>query len=102
MFAKRTEDVEPFLAMEVMERGMAMSRAGTSIVQLGVGEPDFDAPPPAVEAAIDSLRSGQTHYTDSRGIFPLREAIAIFNRKQPAGLITLPLSISDRALNPDE
>jgi aspartate/methionine/tyrosine aminotransferase len=76
MFAKRTEDVEPFLAMEVMERGMAMSRAGTSIVQLGVGEPDFDAPPPAVEAAIDSLRSGQTHYTDSRGIFPLREAIA--------------------------
>ncbi|MEM7435269.1 MAG: pyridoxal phosphate-dependent aminotransferase [Myxococcota bacterium] len=76
MFAQRTEEVRPFLAMEVMERGMAMARAGTSIVQLGVGEPNFDAPPPAVEAAVDSLRAGQTHYTDSRGIFALREAIA--------------------------
>jgi aspartate/methionine/tyrosine aminotransferase len=76
MFAKRTEVVEPFLAMEVMERGMAMTRAGTSIVQLGVGEPDFDAPPAAVQAAVDSLVSGETHYTDSRGLFVLREAIA--------------------------
>jgi len=76
MFAKRTHEVEPFLAMEVMERGMAMARAGASIVQLGVGEPDFDAPPAAVQAAVDSLQSGETHYTDSRGLFSLREAIA--------------------------
>lgn len=76
MFAKRTREVEPFLAMEVMERGMAMARRGLSIVQLGVGEPDFDAPPAAVGAAIDSLRAGETHYTDSRGVFELREAIA--------------------------
>lgn len=76
MFAKRTQEVEPFLAMEVMERGMAMARGGASIVQLGVGEPNFDAPPEAVQAAIDALRSGGTHYTDSRGLFPLRQAIA--------------------------
>lgn len=76
MTAKRVEDVAPFLAMEVMERGMAMARSGTSVLQLGVGEPDFDAPPEAVQAAIDSLRAGRTHYTDSRGLFALREAIA--------------------------
>ena len=76
MFAKRMQNVEPFLAMEVMERGMAMARQGVSIVQLGVGEPNFDAPPAAVQAAIDSLRSGETHYTDSRGLHELREAIA--------------------------
>jgi aspartate/methionine/tyrosine aminotransferase len=76
MFAKRTLEVEPFLAMEVMERGMAMARAGTPVVQLGVGEPDFDAPPAAVQAAIESLQSGETHYTDSRGLFELRAAIA--------------------------
>lgn len=76
MFARRTDRVEPFLAMEVMERGMAMAREGTSIVQFGVGEPDFDAPPPAVRAAVRSLEAGETHYTDSRGIFALREAIA--------------------------
>ena len=76
MFAKRTQKVEPFLAMEVMERGMAMARDGVSIVQLGVGEPNFDAPPEAVKAAIHSLQSGETHYTDSRGLFVLRQAIA--------------------------
>lgn len=76
MFAKRMQNVEPFLAMEVMERGMAMARQGVSIVQLGVGEPNFDAPPAAVQAAVDSLRSGETHYTDSRGLHELREAIA--------------------------
>lgn len=62
--------------MEVMERGMAMQRQGISIVQFGVGEPDFDAPPPAVEATAHSLQAGETHYTDSRGIYALREAIA--------------------------
>ena len=76
MFAKRTQEVAPFLAMEVMERGMAMARGGTRIVQLGVGEPGFDAPPAAIQAAVDSLTSGETHYTDSRGLFALREAIA--------------------------
>jgi len=75
MFADRTELVAPFLAMEVMERGMAMQREGLDVVQLGVGEPDFEAPPETVEAAIRSLRSGETHYTDSRGLFSLREAI---------------------------
>lgn len=82
MFAERTTRVEPFLAMEVMERGMAMSRSGVSVVQLGVGEPDFDAPAPAVQAAIESLRAGQTHYTDSRGLFTLREAIALDCKKR--------------------
>ena len=62
--------------MEVMERGMEMARQGQSIVQLGVGEPDFDAPEPSVEATIASLRAGRTHYTDSRGLHSLREAIA--------------------------
>jgi len=41
-----------------------------------VGEPNFDAPQAAVQATIASLESGETHYTDSRGLFDLREAIA--------------------------
>lgn len=72
----RTQQIAPFLAMEVMERGMALSRAGHDVIQLGVGEPDFDAPPEAVRAAMDALSRGDTHYTDSRGLRALREAIA--------------------------
>ena len=75
-FSARTDSIVPFLAMEVMERGMAMLRDGVDIVQLGVGEPDFDAPPQAVAEAVRSVQAGDTHYTDSRGLRVLREAIA--------------------------
>lgn len=74
--ASRAAEITPFLAMEVMERGMAMARAGASIVQMGVGEPDFDAPPAAIAGAVRALERGATHYTDSRGLYALREAIA--------------------------
>lgn len=74
--AARTDDIAPFLAMEVMERGMALAREGTSIVQMGVGEPDFEAPKEVVEATTAALLRGDTHYTDSRGLYALRAAIA--------------------------
>lgn len=72
----RATAIVPFLAMEVMERGMAMTREGVDVVQMGVGEPDFDAPAVVVEAAARALREGRTHYTDSRGLHALRVAIA--------------------------
>ena len=66
----------PFLAMEVMERGMTMARDGVDVVQLGVGEPGFAPPPAVVDAVATAVAAGHTHYTDSRGLHPLREAIA--------------------------
>jgi aspartate/methionine/tyrosine aminotransferase len=75
-YAARTEGIEPFLAMEVMERAFALERKGTKVLHLAVGEPDFPAPPEAVEACIEALRRGETRYTDSRGLAELREAIA--------------------------
>ncbi|MCB9789182.1 MAG: pyridoxal phosphate-dependent aminotransferase [Deltaproteobacteria bacterium] len=74
--SSRTSALTPFLAMEVMERGLSLARQGRRVVQLGVGEPDFDAPPEVVRATIAALEGGRTHYTDSRGLLPLREAIA--------------------------
>lgn len=71
-----TRALTPFLAMEIMERGMALQDAGQPVVQLGVGEPNFPPPPEVVEATAQALRDGMTHYTDSRGLTPLRVAIA--------------------------
>ena len=48
-YSTRAESVLPFLAMEVMERGMAMARSGIDVVQLGVGEPGFPPPPEVVD-----------------------------------------------------
>jgi (5-formylfuran-3-yl)methyl phosphate transaminase len=71
-----SDDLVPFLAMDIMERGLALARTGKDVVQLAVGEPDFEAPPEVVEEAIRALRAGETHYTASRGLHPLCAAIA--------------------------
>ncbi|MDJ0852610.1 MAG: pyridoxal phosphate-dependent aminotransferase [Myxococcota bacterium] len=75
-FAQRIGEIEPFLAMEVMERAFAMEREGADVIHLEVGEPDFPPPPAAIEACARALRGGETRYTDSRGLAELREAIA--------------------------
>jgi aspartate/methionine/tyrosine aminotransferase len=72
----RVLELEPFLAMEVMERAFAMERAGARVLHLEIGEPDFPPPRAAVEACAEALRGGETHYTDSRGLAELREAVA--------------------------
>jgi len=75
-FARRTREMRPFLAMEVMERAFEMERAGEQVIHLEIGEPDFPAHPAAARACIRAIEAGQTHYTDSRGLAELREAIA--------------------------
>src|SRR5262245_58309386 len=62
--------------MEVLEQAYAMERAGANVIHLEIGEPDFPAPPAAVEAARAALAAGATRYTDSRGLPGLRAAIA--------------------------
>jgi aminotransferase len=46
------------------------------VISLGVGEPDFDTPAQVVEAGVESLRSGRTHYTSNYGTLDLRRALA--------------------------
>jgi aspartate/methionine/tyrosine aminotransferase len=63
-------------AFEVLSKAKALERTGRSIVHLEIGEPDFSTPPHIVEAAVDALRGGWTHYGPSAGLRELREAIA--------------------------
>ena len=46
------------------------------VISLGVGEPDFDTPRMIVEAGVESLREGRTHYTSNFGTIELRTALA--------------------------
>ena len=46
------------------------------VISLGVGEPDFDTPRQIVEAGVESLREGRTHYTSNFGTVELRRALA--------------------------
>ena len=75
-FARRTQEIEPFLAVEVAERAQELQRAGADIVHLEYGEPDFEAPAVIREALEKAIKDGRTRYTHSLGSRPLREAIA--------------------------
>ena len=63
-------------AFEVLSKAKALERQGKSIIHLEIGEPDFDTPANIVEAAVDALRKGWTHYGPSAGLPELRETIA--------------------------
>ncbi|MCA1988705.1 MAG: pyridoxal phosphate-dependent aminotransferase [Desulfarculus sp.] len=74
--SKRALDIPPFIVMDVLERAQELQAQGRSVIHLEVGEPDFDTPEPIKAAAAQALAQGQTHYTHSLGIKPLRQAIA--------------------------
>ena len=76
MIARRAQEIEPFLAVEVFQRAQALERQGVDVIHLEFGEPDFDTPPVIREAAEKALKDGRTRYAHPLGILPLREAIA--------------------------
>jgi aminotransferase len=51
------------------------------VISLGIGEPDFVTPAPIIEAGIQALHSGETHYTSNAGLFELRQAITQYISK---------------------
>jgi len=75
MISSRAVEIPPFIVMDVLERAKAMERQGVDVVHLEVGEPDFDTPSCIVDAAVEAMRAGKTHYTHSQGLYELREAI---------------------------
>lgn len=74
--AARVDAIAPFYVMELAKEAAQLERAGRDIIHMGIGEPDFTAPEPVIEAAASALRRGVTQYTGALGIAPLREAIA--------------------------
>ncbi|MCP3713941.1 pyridoxal phosphate-dependent aminotransferase [Paraburkholderia sp. CNPSo 3281] len=74
--AARVDEIQPFYVMELAKEAAKLERAGRDIIHMGIGEPDFTAPEPVVEAAAAALRRGVTQYTSALGIHALREAIA--------------------------
>jgi len=68
--------IKPSGTMSMAEKARRMEKGGRKIYHLDIGEPDFDTPEHIKEAAFEAMRRGFTHYTSSRGIMELREAIS--------------------------
>ncbi len=76
LLATRLDSVKPSPSMAAKMRVDSLRASGRPVTDFTIGEPDFATPPHIVKAGIDALTSGQTKYTGSAGIAPLRDVIA--------------------------
>ena len=76
--ADRMSEISPFHVMKLLARARELEAAGRSVVHMEIGEPDFATPKTIVQAGIDALNMGRTHYTPALGLCDLRQAIADF------------------------
>lgn len=73
--AQRVQRIKPSPTLAVSARAEELQAAGKPIINLSVGEPDFDTPKHIKEAAIKAIRDGHTKYTAVDGIKSLKKAI---------------------------
>ena len=76
--AERMSAIQPFHVMALLARARELEAAGRSIVHMEIGEPDFVTPQPVIDAGMQALAEGRTHYTPAVGLPALRERIASF------------------------
>lgn len=74
-FASRMGRLGTETAFEVLARARELESQGRHIIHLEIGEPDFDTPPHIVDAGIQALKDGFTHYGPSSGLPEVRQAI---------------------------
>ncbi len=78
--ASRLADIDSFFVVDFITRAKALEDDGRSIVNLAVGEPDFETPEPIVKAGIEALKINSIRYTPSLGGDALRKKISNWYR----------------------
>lgn len=78
-FARRIDQVPPYLFAEIERRIDTMRAEGVDVISLGIGDPDLPTPPAVVEALRRAAGRPETHqYPSNRGLAAFREAVAGF------------------------
>ncbi|OGT46151.1 MAG: aspartate aminotransferase [Gammaproteobacteria bacterium RIFCSPHIGHO2_12_FULL_41_20] len=73
--ADRVQRIKPSPTLAVSARAEELQKSGKNIINLSVGEPDFDTPQHIKDAAIQAIQNGQTKYTAVDGTQGLKQAI---------------------------
>lgn len=74
--SKRIFDLETESAFAILAKANKLLKEGKDIINLGIGQPDFQTPINIQEAAIKAIKDGYHGYTDANGMPELREAIS--------------------------
>jgi len=75
LFADRLSQVQESSTIKVMAAAQKLRAEGVDVVDLGVGEPDFNTPDNIKEAAKRAIDKNFTRYTPAPGVPALRDAI---------------------------
>lgn len=75
-FSQKIEALKGSSTVAISDRARSLQQQGVNVVNLGGGDPDFDTPRHIVNAGVEAIRGGQTHYVASQGIPAFRKAIA--------------------------
>lgn len=75
LYASRLEKVRPSPILGLVQKARALRQQGRDIIDLGIGEPDFDTPEHVRDAAAAAMARGETKYTVVNGTLELRNAI---------------------------
>ncbi|OPY50299.1 MAG: putative aspartate aminotransferase 2 [Methanosaeta sp. PtaU1.Bin112] len=76
MVSSRMASIHESTTMKISATAKKLAASGLDVIDMGVGEPDFDTPKHIVEAGCVSIRNGETRYAPTVGIPLLRQAIA--------------------------
>lgn len=77
-FSSKVMALQPSSTVAIMNKAKELTATGENIISFCVGEPDFLSPSAANEEAIQAIKRGESHYTNTAGITALREAIRIY------------------------
>ena len=78
--AKRMTRLGTESAFDVLAKARNLEAQGKEIIHLEIGEPDFDTPANVIEAGVEAIQTGWTHYAPSPGFPELRETVAEYIR----------------------
>lgn len=73
--SKIVQGMEPSATLAMSAKAKELKAKGETVVDLSVGEPDFNTPKHICEAAVAAMNAGYTRYTVASGIPALKEAI---------------------------
>ncbi|HMD89336.1 MAG TPA: aminotransferase class I/II-fold pyridoxal phosphate-dependent enzyme [Anaerolineaceae bacterium] len=95
--SKRVAELKPSGIRKFFDIAATMK----DVISLGIGEPDFITPAPILEAGVQSLQRGETHYTSNSGIMEVRQALTDHLEKlygvsyNPASEVILTVGVSE-------
>lgn len=76
MISEKIRQIKPSATLEINRKAKELKAAGVDVINLSVGEPDFDTPDPVKESAVQAIRDGFTKYTEANGTPELKKAIS--------------------------